>query len=112
MRRLTKKLKLQIADRLDEVADNIRLVPERGLGICDLVYEEFGVWSEQLYKYFKTWPDYSGITVFPVPMRGETPNHAFRSRRDEWTGRYGQKRRDLCRHIAREMRKEATCDTK
>ena len=52
----------------------------------------------------RSWPHYSGDTYFPVPCQGEDANTAY-FQKHLWQGEYGDSRRSLTRHIAREFKK-------
>lgn len=92
---------------------------DRLYGIChqvDCLFEE-GMLSEyieinfpSLEKFFYSWSNFSGRVVYPVPSTDSNYPAAVNmfdsvlSRNgDMWTGAYGDLRKDLCRHIAKEI---------
>lgn len=94
-------------------------------GICHQVDELFerGIieegLSESLYiggafldQCFESWDNFSGESAYPVPSIDQdfiTAGDMFDSIIDDegnmWTGAYGDLRKDLCRHIAKEIEK-------
>lgn len=64
-------------------------------------------WERLLHieNYYSGWSHFSGDTQYPVPdpSGGLTPEQVYRGRTPKWKGAYGDLRKDLCRHIAKEI---------
>lgn len=80
------------------------------------VLDYFGGYFE-VDQYFCTWDSFSGIMDFPVPstIQELTPDDMFGYvyRTDTlsmWEGEYGDLRKDLCLHIAKELEKLIVVD--
>ena len=73
-------------------------------GICYALFDRFG--SEMPTYTFKSWPKFTGNLLYPVPLEDEDPKMAY-DYKDLWSNDdYGDNRRELCLHIASELRKE------
>jgi hypothetical protein len=82
---------------------------ERGI-IEEDISESYYLNELFLDQYFESWNGYSGEPAYPVPSTDEmytTAGEMFDSVVDNygdmWTGDYGDLRKDLCRHIAKEI---------
>jgi len=79
------------------------------LGLCSEIHDLTGMNALKLLKeYFKTWEHYSGDEIYPVPSTNKncSAEEYYDSSFNLWSGKQGKLRRSLCRHIAKEMRKE------
>ena len=67
-------------------------------GLCYEVYklsDSYNV-AEEFRRIYKTWPKYSGSTVFPVPCpSGGKSSDVFRATENMWINKYGEDRIDL-----------------
>lgn len=87
------------------ICDNISTLIE------DYISTEFmDEWDEILYidDYYSKWIYFSGDIYYPVPdpMSMLTPKEAYSTMKETmWTGAYGNLRKDLCLHIAKEIEK-------
>lgn len=108
---MDKHLILQIADHLDGLASGA-IIPEfRGCGICEYFNEEFphhaGEIRVLIYRHSQSWPFYSGAVCYPVPspLITEDAVGMYIITMDKWADSdYGNKRRDLCSHLANKFR--------
>ena len=58
--------------------------------------------SQELELHFKTWPEFSGISLVPVP-HPDGPMVGYEVCENKWIGDYGDSRKRLCLHVANEM---------
>ena len=90
---------------------NGEIIPENeASGICDLIVNTFNKAALTTCKsHFTSWKLYSGSFSFPVPGYGHADLDevdAFFFTADLWANdNYGDDRRDLCLHIAKEIEK-------
>ena len=113
----------QISD-IKELADHFRglsdgsIQPfEPGFGICEhisilvndgIVTEEFlAEFDEYIHieQYYSGWDKFSGDICYPVPATDELFSaEGFYNYKDNlWEGTYGDLRKDLCLHIAKQL---------
>lgn len=119
--KLTQEQKVRIRKHLKQLGEGKVLPSQSRYGICDEVYYKFGDPlgdTKILYKYFKTWDKFSGSLRFPVSTCAVYDSKGYISFEgkghfeyvvldDKWgDNEYGDLRRDLCLHIAEEMKKE------
>ena len=102
----TKFVEVDVITHLEELGRGERFPLRCCYGICHEVN------SGHLYVHFTTWDEFSGIHAYPVPSphKGEDPERAYYRTGSLWEGPYGESRKRLCLHIAREMRKESNDD--
>lgn len=91
-------------------------------GIChqvDCLFDERFLSTDMLRNFpslechFKSWGCYSGSLNYPVPSTGGSSHQTSGSfyasmlscEGDMWIGDYGDLRKDLCRHIAKQIEK-------
>ena len=95
-------------------------------GICDnLWYEQPSAYTAfKLVKrdLYKTWPNWSGCTVYPVPHHNYLPNIGYHKHyveywadraymtHDHWTGKQFLLRRELLWHCIKELRSMTDAD--
>lgn len=93
----------------------------RMYGIChqeDVLFENGTISIEMMDNfppisdYISSWRYFSGSLCYPVPstddrypMAGDMFDYVIDNNGDMWVGEYGDLRKDLCRHIAKEIEK-------
>ena len=83
----------------DGICGNVRTQ----LILEDVPWDALGKAEGDLRAAFKTWPMFSGYTLYPVPGNaGRNPYSMYFQHadviRDLWVGEYGERRKDLLRH--------------
>lgn len=74
------------------------------VGICGNIGTRSERDAEQLAALFRSWPNFSGCPVYPVPgVAGMPPDEAFIRIHDVWEGEYGDLRRELLDHCIAEL---------
>lgn len=80
--------------------------------LCRVIRENSGSdWHKadgEIHAIFRIWPKFSGNPRFPVPMKGIEASAAYylATSSEMWyQGQYAEDRRELCRHVAAEIRK-------
>jgi hypothetical protein len=75
-------------------------------GICSNVYRLTGVESREYDHLFKKWKHFSGSIMYPVPaVEYSNERYEYRLSNRMWSGKYGELRKKLCRHLIRELTK-------
>ena len=78
-------------------------------GICNVIQSVFNIHKEEigLEEIFKSWEHWSGITEFPIsdPYKwNRKPDKVYMRTENLWVGKYGKLRRELCGHVANELK--------
>jgi len=109
---MNKKDRLKVIDALGQLLKGN--IPETSEGICSNVGKITGIHCCYYNEHFITWKHYSGSFAFPVPKtRGWRDEQSiYFSSHNVWINKYGELRKDLCRHIIRELKKEEKRRTK
>ncbi len=83
-------------------------IPNEYCGICSNVRHITNIYCSEYNKYFLTWKHFSGDDLYPVPSPNKKyyPSICYSKRIDMWTGKYGELRKDLCKHIIKQLSKE------
>lgn len=99
--------KLEIIKHLEGLADGSIEPADDRFGLC----HEMSNWlpfrsDEWVSKMAVGWDKFTGIIDYPVPHPSMTPERAYQSDIELWTGQYGDNRRELCAFVAKRMREE------
>jgi len=83
--------------RLDGICVNF--LNATGQGVLEASFS----WEEIV----KSWPKFSGNTIYPVPstLPHQHPAKAFGFTSDMWNGAYGELRKELLQHIINELKR-------
>jgi hypothetical protein len=96
----------KIIEHLEALGNSEVLPADVTEGLCDEIKNKFGPGVMTTVKgKFKTWKHHSGDKLFPVPDPDEivTSKIIYVNRKNQWTGKYGDMRKNLCLHVAQQL---------
>jgi hypothetical protein len=84
---------IDLLEKLRQIAENGGPGGNRDYGICHHI-SAYVDSETALYEAFSRWPEYSGMTAYPVPgpWPDDNPVHLYRFTPDGWVGEYGAAR--------------------
>ena len=108
--KLTQEQKIRIRKHLMRLGKCELLIADPECGICDELLHVFPEFVDDipLFFYFESWDKFSGDFKYPIKgFPSSSPRETYIITSDKWADdEYGDLRRDLCLHIAEEMKKE------
>ena len=101
---------IKLIMNLDEAIKELEYLGNGGepkytnLGICGNVCESITILK--LQELWVHWPEYSGMSLYPVPHPKYDSHLGLLKTHNVWEGEYGNNRRKLCLWLADELEKE------